>query len=381
MDELLQLSTLTTGLFNFLAFIIIISVIVFIHEGGHFLFARYFGVKIDSFSIGFGKEIWGRTDKHGTRWKLSMVPLGGYVQMFGDENEASTPDTEAFKKLTDVEKKQTLAGQPLFARMLIVVGGPLANFILAIVILTGFFFIEGRPEATASVGQVLEGSAADKFGLQEGDVITALNGTNVKRFSDLQGIVSLHGGIEISINYTRAGEALEGNITPKLSESKDVFGNDVKLGLLGIQSGKMNHIEMGFLTSIGNATEETYNMCANTMTALGQMISGERSARELSGIVRITEYSGQAAEKGIRTILWFMAILSINLGLINLFPIPMLDGGHLFFYIIEGLRGKPLNEKAQEACFKVGFVMLICLMIFATFNDILRLAENFNIIS
>ncbi len=380
MEELLSLPTFYSGLYNFFAFIIIISVIVFIHEGGHYLVAKKCGVKIVTFSIGFGKEIYGWNDKSGTRWKVSAIPLGGYVQMFGDEDAASTPDNEHYQSMSAEEKKFTLNGQSLLARFAIVSAGPIANFILAIVLLTGFFYVEGRPHATSQIGSIIENGAAAEIGLKEGDLITDLNGTSIHRFSDLQGVVALHGGIEIPITYIRDGEEHRDFITPKLRETTDMFGNTVKMGMIGVGSGAIEYEELGLVDSVIGSVGETYNICARTMTALGQMVTGQRSPRELSGLIRITEYSGQAAKKGTRTVLWFMILLSINLGLINLFPIPMLDGGHLFFYIIEAVRGKPLSEKMQEVCFRFGFVVLIGLMVFALGNDIVHLAEKFNII-
>lgn len=354
-----------------LPFIVIISIIVFIHEFGHYWVARRCGVKIEQFSIGFGREIFGWTAKSGTRWKVAMVPMGGYVKMFGDEGASSSPDAEKIKKMSKAERKVAFNTQPLPAKFAIVSAGPAANFILSILILAFFFSHYGMAESNSEVGSVVEDSAAQSIGLKPGDKIVELKGEKVTRFQDIQGIVSLHPNIEISIAYEREGKVVHDKITPRLKESSDLFGNKVKIGLIGISPGGVIHsAKLAPLPAIKAAVTETYTICVRTMTALGQMVTGTRSANELSGIARIAEYSGQAASRGMETILWFMAILSINLGLINLFPVPMLDGGHLFLYAIEAVRGRPLGEKTLEYCFRFGLVVLVSLMLFATFNDL-----------
>lgn len=355
---------------NFLSFVVIISVIVFIHEFGHYWVAKRCGVKIDAFSIGFGPEIFGWKDKSGTRWKISAFPLGGYVKMFGDEGAASTPDNEKIRKLSAEEEKVAFHTQPLLAKSAIVSAGPIANFLLAILILTFFFAFYGRPETTPEVGDVQPESAAANIGLQTGDIITSLDGTNIARFEDIRTIASIHPEEEINITYLRDGKEINTSITPTLSESSDVFGNSIKIGLLGITSNQIIHKKLGWGESAVTAVHETWSISMRTLEALGQMITGRRSADELSGILRIADYSGKSVDQGLRTVFWFMAILSINLGLINLFPIPMLDGGHLMFYVIEAVSGRPLAERFQEAAFRVGFVLLILLMVFATFNDL-----------
>lgn len=361
-----------TILHNFLAFVLIISVIVFIHEFGHYWVAKKCGVKIDAFSIGFGMELFGWNDKSGTRWKICAMPLGGYVKMFGDEGAASTPDKEKIKKLTAAEEKIAFHTQPLLNKSLIVAAGPAANFILAIIILTFFFAHYGRPFATPQIGEIKKESAAELAGLQVGDIITELDGTKIERFDEIRNIASLSPGVEMSLVYMRGGVEMKGKITPKLSETDDIFGNKVKIGLLGIlpDAAAVTHKEMGIGEAIGAGFSETYGICARTLKAIGQMITGSRASDELSGIIRIGDYSGKAWERGFETVLWFMAVLSINLGLINLFPVPLLDGGHLAFYFVEALRGRPMAEKFQEYAFRVGAFLLITLMIFATYNDL-----------
>lgn len=361
------LSIITQNIFSF---IFVLSVIVFIHEYGHYWVAKKAGVRIESFSIGFGKEIFGWNDKAGVRWKVSIIPLGGYVKMFGDEGAASTPDGEAIEEMSEEDKKVAFHTQPLLPRFLIVLAGPAANFIFAVIILTGFFNVYGRPETLPVVGQIVEGSAAEEIGLQKGDVIVEMDGKDINRFEDLKTVSSMHPDIKVSISYIRGEEVIDSYITPRKSVTKDVFGNEIEVGLIGVGSDEVAYKELNLFESVSSAFIETYSLSARTLEAVGQMIVGQRPADQISGILRIADYSGKSVEKGIRTLLWFMAVLSINLGLVNLFPIPMLDGGHLFFYMIEAVRGKPISERLQEYMFRFGFAVLVSLMIFATFNDL-----------
>jgi regulator of sigma E protease len=349
---------------NVLSFIVILSIIVFIHEFGHYWIAKRFGVKIETFSIGFGKEIFGWNDKSGTRWKIAMWPLGGYVKMFGDETAASTPNVEKLKSMTDEEKKCAFFFQKIYKRFLIVTGGPLANFLTAIVILTFFFNVYGRPETKPILDTVLEKSAAAEIGLKKGDIVTNLDGSEITRFEQIRGIVALNPNIPLDITYVRDGKTIKTKITPQLHETKDIFGDVTKVGLIGVGATEAEFKKL------------TYDISAKTLQAVGQMITGQRSAQDISGILRIADYSGKSVDQGFKMVFWFMAIISINLGLVNLFPIPMLDGGHLFFYLIEALRGKPLSEKTQEYFFRFGFLILMSLMLFATLNDL----RHFNII-
>lgn len=353
-----------------LSFLVIISVIVFVHEFGHYFVAKVSGVRIEAFSIGFGKEIFGWTDTSGTRWKFSMVPLGGYVKMFGDEGASSKPDKEKIKKLTPEEEKVAFHTQPLGIKSLIVMAGPFANFILAVFILTFFYWQFGRPETMPVVGEVLNDSAAQEAGLQTGDTILELSGAAIERFEDIQGIAMLHPGEALSLAYEREGTKMSTTITPRLTETTDAFGNKVKMGLIGIKSGEVKYTKLPLAASFLYSARETVRICERTLVAVGQMITGRRSTEELSGILRIAQYSGQSAERGVMVVLWFMAVLSINLGLINLFPIPMLDGGHLMYYAVEALSGRPLAEKIQEFGFRLGFAFLVLLMLLATYNDL-----------
>lgn len=364
-------------LHNIYSFVVILSVIVFIHEFGHYYIAKKCGVHIEVFSIGFGKEIFGLTDKSGTRWKFSLIPLGGYVKMFGDHDPASTPDTEKLKEMGGDDRNRAFFYKPVWQRFLIVLGGPLANFVLAVVILFGFFANYGRPETLPVIDAIVSESAAFEAGMQIGDKIIELDGTSISRFEDLKTVATIHPDMKISYKIIRDGQEIEGFVTPKKVVIKDDFGNDVEIGLLGISSNNVEYKELGLFESFTASISETYTLSARTLEAIGQIITGQRNSDQVSGIIRIADYSGKSMEQGFRMVLWLMAVLSINLGLINLFPVPMLDGGHLVFYIYEAIIGKPLPEKLQEYFFRFGFLLLIFLMLFATFNDL----KHFNIIS
>lgn len=367
---------LTLLLHNVFSFIVILSAIVFIHEFGHYWVAKRFGVKIESFSIGFGREIFGWNDKSGTRWKVGWAPLGGYVKMFGDSDAASTPDNSKIKSMNEEERKQAFFYKKLYQRFLIVLAGPAFNFMTAIIILSFFFNIYGRPETKPIIELVMKESAADKIGLKPGDEIIEIAGSKITRFEQIKGIISLNPGIPTKITYKRKDKVVETTITPEIREIKDIFGDVTKVGLIGVSSTIADYKKLPPLSAIRASVEETYDICDKTLMALGQMITGQRSAQDISGILRIADYSGKSVDQGAKMVFWFIAILSINLGLVNLFPIPMLDGGHLFFYLIEGVRGKPLSEKTQEYFFRFGFLILMSLMLFATFNDL----RHFNII-
>lgn len=358
-------------LHSLLAFIVIISVIVFVHEFGHYWVARRCGVRVETFSIGFGKELFGWNDKHGTRWKVALFPLGGYVKMFGDMGAASTPDGAKLKKMSAKDKREAFHFKTLPQKAAVVAAGPASNFIFAFILLTGFFIAYGKPETAPIVGEVVKGSAAEAAKLEKGDVILYLNKKKIERFEDLRAIASENAGQVMPITYQRGqNRIVDGFITPKLAETTDIFGNKVKVGQIGISSSSIQYKDVPFWQAIPLGAKEVYTISANTLKAVGQMLTGRRSADELSGVLRIGKYSGQAAEKGISVVLWFMAVLSVNLGLINLFPIPVLDGGHLVFYAVEGLKGRPLAERVQEWCYRVGFTLLILLMVFATYNDL-----------
>ena len=357
------------------SFIVVLSVIVFVHEFGHYYVAKLGGVKIETFSIGFGKEIFGWNDKHGTRWKVSWLPLGGYVKMFGDMGAASTPDIEKLKKMDKSAKQCAFPFKPLWLKAAIVAAGPLTNFVFAIIILTGLYMVHGKTVSSAEIANVAEGSAAAEAGLLPGDVITSINGNRVASFSDIQRNVAIGTGKPFRIIFMRDDVEMRIDVTPQMIETKDNFGNDITMPRLGIASGKADYQRFGLFGAFIEANVDTYVITASTLKVIGQMIIGDRTPRDISGPIGIAKYSGQAAERGFSVLLWFMAAISINLGLINLFPIPLLDGGHLLYYAIEAIKGKPVAEKWQNFGFRLGFGIVIAFAAFAIINDIVKLVH------
>jgi regulator of sigma E protease len=356
-----------------LAFIVILSVLVFIHEYGHYIVAKWSGVRITDFSIGFGKEIYGWNDASGTRWKICWIPMGGYVKMFGDGGAASKTDKEELAKISKKDQQHTFFYKPLWIKSLIVMAGPAANFLLAIVILTGFLYTFGKTEATTTIRSVIAESAAEAAGLQADDAIKAIDGDVVTRFSDIQTAISLNTGSPLQFSVLRAGELQVIAVTPRMTGRKDLFGNDISVPMVGIASKTLQNKSLSLAAAFVESFPQTYDIAASTLKAIGQMVTGQRSLEEISGPIGIAKYSGQSFEQGLRVTFWFMALLSINLGLINLLPIPMLDGGHLLFYIIEGVSGRPLAQKIQTFGYRIGFSLVASLAAFAIVNDVIKL--------
>lgn len=350
-------------------FLVILSVIVFIHEFGHYIIAKWAGVKIETFSIGFGKELYGWNDRTGTRWKLSALPLGGYVKMYGDASEASTP-SEALLNMPDEEKAKTFHFKPLYKKSAIVAAGPLANFLLTIVILTGFIYTKGITSTEPVVGGVNNDTPAAMAGLKAGDRVMSINGSAVDTFNDIPNAIMTNLGTPVTLVILRDNRQMEVTLTPKMVTEKDPFGSEYTHPLIGIVSTRITSKDVGPVQAVWEASKLTYNFCANTLKGVGQMIVGKRSAvKDIKGPVGMAKMSGQAMEKGINTTLYFIAILSANLGLVNLFPIPVLDGGHLLFYLVQAVTRRPINAKLQELSFRVGMALISMLMAFAIFND------------
>ena len=354
---------------NGASFLFILTVIVFGHELGHYFVARWNGVRVEVFSVGFGPEIFGWTDHHGTRWKISLLPLGGYVKMFG-ENENSGTDDGA--ELTADEIKVSFHHKKLYQKAAIVCAGPVANFILAVIILAVLFSTAGQPFTTPDVGAIAPGSAAEAAGFKPGDKFLRIDGSGIERFEDIQRIVRLSPGKPLRVIVKRGARELELLVTPRLTVVTDRFGNSHEIGLLGISRKGMDTVRHDPVTAVARAVLETYRLSMFTLDAVGQIILGERSSEELGGPIRIAQLSGQVAEGGLASLFWFLAVLSINLGLINLFPIPMLDGGHLLFYAVEAVRRKPLSEKFMDYGFRIGLTMIIALFVFVTYQDLMR---------
>jgi regulator of sigma E protease len=363
-----------------LPFLFVLTIVVFFHELGHFLIARWCGVKVQAFSIGFGPEIVGFNDRYGTRWKLSAIPLGGFVKFFGDENAASVPDRDAAAQMTEEEKKVSFVFKPVGSRAAVVAAGPIANFILAIAIFAIIFGTAGRQVTSARVDTVQPNSAAQAAGFKPGDLVTSINGEAIDSFADMQRIVSVSAGETLKVVVDRGGAPVTLTATPQLREIKDNFGNAHRLGVLGIsrsmQPGDIKTKTYGPLAAIGEGAKETWFIVDRTLSYIGGVFAGREAADQLGGPIRIAQVSGQVATAGFVALMHLTAVLSVSIGLLNLFPIPLLDGGHLLFYGIEAARGRPLSERSQEIGFRIGLAIVVMLMIFATFNDILHLATS-----
>ncbi len=353
-------------------FLVILTVLVFVHELGHYWVARRNGVRVETFSIGFGMEIFGWTDSAGTRWKFSLIPLGGYVKMFGDTNVASAGGTGT-DEMTPEEREVSFFNKRLGQRAAIVVAGPLANYVFAILVLTGLFAFYGQSFTPATVGSVQPGSAAAEAGFRAGDKVIAIDGSRIDRFEEMHQIVAMNPEVRMEIVVLRDGREVTLSATPKRTEITDSFGNQLEIGRLGVIGHGVEFVRHDPLTAVRRAFEETVSITASTFKAIGQMFAGTRKVEELGGPLRIAQMSGQMAKGGIYPFLWFMGVLSLTLCLINLFPVPMLDGGHLLFYFFEAIRGRPLGERAQEYGFRIGLALVLTLMLFVTWNDLVHL--------
>ncbi len=442
------------------AFILVLSVLVFVHEWGHYIVAKMCGIRVETFSIGFGKEIFGFNDKKGTRWKVSLIPLGGYVKLYGDVDPASAghsedlKDGEEIRPMTEAEKQQAFFAKPVWKRALVVIAGPAINYLFAIIILTGLFTFSGQPVTPSFGAAVIEGSAADQNGFLPHDQVLSIDGTTINSFEDIRREMMIALDDEKHFVVQRGNEILDVYARPTKVTDEDRFGFKHSRGLLGLISPRnaiavdtitsvngtaygedqsdakrlalLESIQRGGIFKIGipsakgeqilsvnpvleyneelqnppadgplilylantdaneflrypvwtafvEATQESWEITRGTVEALGQMIMGTRSATELGGIIRIGALAGDMAKQGVIALILFTALLSINLGLINLFPIPMLDGGHLVFYFFEAILGRPIPEQVQEYAFRAGFTFLVALMVFANLNDIIQL--------
>ena len=380
-DFLSGINALGGGVLAYLVpFLFVLTLVVFFHELGHFLVARRCGVRVLVFSIGFGPELFGFNDRHGTRWKLSAIPLGGYVKFFGDENAASVPDQAALAAMSEEERRHSFIHQPVARRAAIVVAGPLANFLLAIAIFAALFMIFGKPSTSPRVDAVQPGSAAEAAGFKPGDMVLTIDGRPIESFPDMQQVVSTSAGETLTFEVDRGGVKVTLNATPTLRESKDRFGNVHRIGVLGITrspSPDDTHFQpVGPLKAVELGAQRTWFVVDRTLSYIGGVISGREAADQLGGPIRIAQVSGQVASEGLPSLFSLAAVLSVSIGLLNLFPVPLLDGGHLLFYGIEAVRGKPLSERAQEVGFRIGLAIVVMLMIFATYNDLLHLAAQ-----
>ena len=355
-------------------FLGVLTLVVFIHELGHFLVARWCGVTVKVFSIGFGPELFGFNDKHGTRWRFALIPLGGYVKFVDDENAASKPSPEALSRMSEAERKGSFHAKPVWQRAAVVAAGPIANFILAIVLYTGLNAVVGLRTMPAFVEAVIANSPAEKAGFQPGDKIVGIEGNPIESFDDLQKIVSVSAGKELQFVVERKGEKLELKATPNVDEQRDTFGRTFRRGLIGIQRSvspdKIQTQHVGPVDAFGLAVKETYGIITQTLGGIGDMITRRQSAEQMGGPLMMAEVTAKVAELGIEPLLRWIALISANIGFLNLLPIPVLDGGHLMFYAYETVFRKPLSERFQMAGFQVGLALLMMLMAFVFYNDI-----------
>jgi len=378
MDTIVKLSGFGDTMLGYLLpFLFVLTVVVFVHELGHFLVARWCGVGIKAFSIGFGPEIVGFTDRHDTRWKISWIPLGGYVKFIDDENVASAGGRRTLDQLTPEERARSFQGKSLAQRAAVVAAGPIANFLLAIVIFTAIFGIFGERITAAKVDIVNPGSAAERAGFLPGDRVISIDGTAIETFGEMQRIVAMSPDQPLHFVVDRGGKTVDITVTPELKTITDRFGNTMRMGLLGIQRTaapeEWTLKRHDPVTAFVMALKETYFVISRSLGYLYDVVTGRESADQLGGPIRIAQVSGQVATAGFLALLNLCAIISVSIGLINLFPIPMLDGGHLLFYGIEALRGRPLSEGTQEMGFRIGLAFVLMLMIFATWNDLIHL--------
>jgi len=363
-------------MFDFiLPFIALILVVVFIHEYGHYYFAKRYGVGVTDFSIGFGQEIFGWNDKSGTRWKICWIPLGGYVKFFGDRNVFSQADQEKIiKKYNEEDRKKLFVLKPLYQRVLIVFGGPLANFLLALVIFFSIYTFIGKDFTPAVINEVQSDSPAMVGGLKQNDVILEIDGNEVQSIMDVSKYIMMSTDDFIDFKVKRSYDELLLKIKPNIVLSEDNLGNKINKRVVGIklgaQNNEINHVKLGPAKAIYHAAHEVYYVCTSSLKYIGAMISGKADTSQLGGPIRIAKISGQVAEFGLLAFISMMAYISISLGLVNLFPIPMLDGGHLMFYAFEKVLGRPLSQNTQEGFFRIGLFVLLSLMVFTTFNDL-----------
>ena len=360
-------------------FLFVLTVVVFFHEMGHFLVGRWCGVQVDVFSLGFGRELAGFNDRHGTRWRLASIPLGGYVKFHGDMNAASAQSTARIDAMPARERAVTFAAQPVWKRAAIVAAGPIANFILAIAIFSSSFYVSGRPILIPKVESVVADSPAARAGFQANDVILAIDGTPIDSFADMQKVVSASSDVPLSFEVQRGTADLTLTATPERKDVKGPFGTS-RIGVLGLTAaGKPEDWKTETFTAGGAvkaAAGETWFVVDRTVSYIGGLFVGRETASQISGPIRIAEVSGEVAKLGFGALLNLAAFLSVSIGFVNLLPVPLLDGGHLLYYIVEAARGRPMSERAQEIGFRFGLAIVSSLMIFATFNDLLRLVHG-----
>ncbi|HEY7670349.1 MAG TPA: RIP metalloprotease RseP [Hyphomicrobium sp.] len=377
MLTLTNVASSTSGVFlSVLAFLVVLSIVVFVHEYGHFIVARWCGVTVKTFSIGFGREIFGFTDRKGTRWRFAWIPLGGYVKFLDDENAASQPSREALERLSPTERAGAFQAKPLWQRAAVVAAGPMANFVLAVAIYTAVNLAVGVRTIAPRIGEVMPGMPAAEAGLKPGDVITSVDGWSIEGFEDIQRIVSVNGGRRLVVGIDRDGQKMELAVTPKTEEQPDAFGGKFRRGLIGVTPSRAPEAveakKVGPLEALRLGVRETYTNVAQTLQGIGDIIARRQGADQMGGPILMAEVTAKVAELGIEPMLRWIAFISANIGFLNLLPIPVLDGGHLLFYGIEAVRRRPLSQRMQEIGFQIGIALVLMLMVYVNLNDLLR---------
>lgn len=358
------------------AFVLVLSVVVFIHELGHFVVARWCGVTVKTFSIGFGKEIFGFTDSKGTRWRFAWIPLGGYVKFLDDANAASQASADSLAKMTPQERAGAFQTKPLWKRSAVVAAGPIANFLLAIAIYTAINVTFGVRTIPPRIDEVIAGMPAAAAGFERGDVIKSIDGWTIEGFGDVQRIVSINGDRKLVFSVDRGGKMLEIEVIPKVEEQEDTFGGTFRRGLIGVRPSisptGIKAKQVGPLEALRLGVRETYTNISQTVQGIADMIMRRQSPDQMGGPILIAEVTARVAELGIVALLIWTAFISANIGFLNLLPIPVLDGGHLLFYAIEAIRRRPLSQRIQEIGFQIGIALVLMLMVYVSMNDLLR---------
>ncbi len=381
MDFFGSLWTLASNLlFYVVPFLFVLTLVVFVHEWGHYKVGRLCGVDVTTFSIGFGRELFGFTDKSGTRWRFAAIPLGGYVKFAGDANAASVPDPASVAMLPPADRSRTLPGATVGRRAAIVAAGPIANFIFSILVFAGIVMTFGKTEIAPRVDRVAAGSAAEKAGLASGDLIVSIDGAPMRNFEEVRRLVSINAETPLRFVVERAGSQVSVDVTPTLVERRNALGVE-RLGVVGVvaatRAEDTRRLSFGPIQALSYGASESWFIVTRTFDYLGKLITGREKADQLSGVIHIAEVSGHVASTGgIVSLLTLAAVLSVSIGLMNLFPVPMLDGGHLVFYAYEALTGRPLSEKVQEYAFRAGIALVLVLTVFVTWNDIARIVTR-----
>jgi len=381
MDFLLSAYSFVVG--TIVPFLFVLTVVVFFHELGHFAVARWCNVKVVAFSVGFGRELLGWTDRHGTRWKLCLIPLGGYVKFAGDENAASVPNRERIALMSEEERRTAFIAKPVWQRAAVVAAGPVANFLLAIAIFTSLFLFYGKQGWVPMASEIVEGGAAAEAGLEAGDIVRKIDGREILTYGELYQAVIMSPNVPLLFEVQRGDENLQFTVTPRAMMKTDPFGNPIEGGHIGFapppdrEEYKVRKTYSA-LEAMQEGVQETGTIITTTAGYLWRVITLKQSADQLGGPIRVAEVSGQAASAGLGSLIWLSAVLSVSIGLINLAPVPILDGGHLLFYAAEAIRGKPLGEKVQDTGFRIGLALILMLMVFVNWIDISRLVSRFS---